>query len=602
MLKKARLSLITCLLLAFAILAVRFISTPYRALSWDVFGYYLYLPANFIFHDPGLTDHAWLDKLIDQYEPTATLYQLVEGSDGNRIIKYTSGLALLYAPFFFAAHWLAPLMGYPADGFSLPYQLILSFGGILWAIAGLLIFRKLLLQFFDDKITAITMLLIVAGTNYFQLASLDGTLLSHNFLFTFYALLLLATFNWHKKPTWKSAFLIGISCGFIALIRPSEGICILIPLLWNTGTKKALQNKISQIRRYPPHVAVALIAAIAIGSIQLFYWKKYSGEWLFYSYNNPGEGFRFFPPYLPEFLFSFRKGWFIYTPLMIFAAAGFYHLYRKNRAILPALLLFFLLDLWIISAWSCWWYAGGSFSARAIVPAYVVLAIPLGFLISDIARSKLRWVAVIAGVFLVIFNLFQSWQFQKGIIDKERMTRAYYMSIFGKTLINRDNLDKLLLVSRNTVNKDSLKYPERYTSKIIFGSDTIKSADTSNALRLDSNNAFAAGPDISYDKLTNADHVWIRVSVEILLPKGYTGRSPLLVSAFHFHGQAYKYYSEALAETGSEAATWQKISYWYLSPEVRTKKDNLKVYVWHREMAPVFVRNLKVVAYEPKSE
>ena len=598
MLKKIRLSIILSLLLALALITVRSVSTPYRALTWDVFGYYLYLPANFIYHDPGLAEAAWLDNIMDQYEPSATLYQLVDGNNGNRIIKYTSGLALLYAPFFFIAHWLAPVLGYAADGFSLPYQLILSLGGILWAIAGLFIFRKLLLKFFDDTITAILLLLTIAGTNYFQLAALDGTLLSHNFLFTLYALLLLETINWHQKPNWRSAGVVGLSYGLIVLIRPSEAVSIFIPLMWNVGTKVAFKQKISSIRKFPLHLVLAVFVAIIIGSLQLYYWKKLSGEWLFYSYNNPGEGFRFFPPYLAEFLFSFRKGWFIYTPVMIFAVAGFYNLYRNNKSILPAILIFFLLNLWIISAWSCWWYAGGSFSARAIVPAYVLLSIPLGYLIRDVYVKKWRWPVLIAGFAFVLLNLFQSWQFQKGIIDKERMSRPYYFAVFGRTEVDKDKLDKLLLVERNTINKDSLKHPDWYTSKIIFGSDTISVADTTNAIRLDGNNPYAAGPDIPYHQLTKNDHVWIRAGVEVFLPEGYAGSPPLLVSAFHYKGKAYKYYSEAIPDSSLKTGYWQKLSYWYLSPEVRTKEDNLKVYVWQRESTPVFVRNLMVEAFE----
>jgi len=125
MFQKRRLSVYVVILLAVSLVVFRSISLPTRALSWDVFGYYLYLPATFIYDDPGLENPEWMDEVMEKYQPSATLYQLVDGVEGKKVIKYTSGLALLYSPFFLIAHWIAPAMGYPADGFSLPSQLIL---------------------------------------------------------------------------------------------------------------------------------------------------------------------------------------------------------------------------------------------------------------------------------------------------------------------------------------------------------------------------------------------------------------------------------------------------------------------------------------------
>ncbi|NTW25331.1 MAG: hypothetical protein HGA37_11555, partial [Lentimicrobium sp.] len=510
--------------------------------------------------------------------------------------------ALLYAPFFFTAHWIAPVLGYPADGFSLPYQLILSLGGILWAIAGIFILRRILLIYFNDRISAIGLILIIAGTNFFHLAALDGTLLSHNTLFTLYALLLLLTIQWHKKPTAVRAIFIGLLCGLITLVRASEIICFIVPLLWNTGTRESLMQKTALIRKHPIQVGLAVFAMIVVGSLQLYYWKSVTGKLIFYAYDNPGEGFRFFPPYLADFLFSFRKGWLIYTPLMLAALAGFYTLYRRHREMLPAILVFFILDLWIISSWSCWWYAGGSFSARAIVPAYVLLALPLASLVNEIAGTKWRWPALAVAIILLMLNLFQSWQFKTGIIDKERMTREYYFAVFGKTSVDKAKLDELLLVERSAESTESPAHIERYTGKTIFGSEPLAYSDTTNAIRLDGNNAFAPGPDLPYNQLTDADHVWIRTSVEVFMPSGYTGKSPLLISAFHYKGKAYKYRGIPVNEGDMKPGSWQKITYWYLSPEVRTPDDNLKVYVWHRETMPVFVRNLKVEVFELKKD
>ena len=578
----------------------RGIAWPTKSLTWDVFGYYLYLPATIIHDDPGLKDAGWLDEVMDTYAPSSTLYQLVSGDDGNRVIKYTSGLALLYSPFFFAAHWLAPVLGYPPDGFSLPYQLILSLGGIIWAIFGLIMLRKVLLRLFDDKITSFTLLGIVLGTNYFQLAAFDGTLLSHNYLFTLYALLFFTTIRWHERPSYTKAFLLGLTCGLIALIRPSEIICVLIPLLWNAGSWRQFTFRFKVIKINLYYVLAFMVPALLVGSIQLWYWKSVSGEWLFYSYDNPGEGFRFFPPYIIDFLFSFRKGWLVYTPLMLFAFAGFYTLYQRHRAWFPALLVFVLLDLWIASSWSCWWYAGGSFSARAMLPAYVLLAVPLASLIEVVAEKRWKWIAAGAALFIIVINLFQTWQFEIGIMDKDRMTRDYYWAIFGKTKIDHVKLDNLLLVERSNETKEVFTDFDRYSKRLVFETPFQSNDDTAQALKLSGSNAFLSGPDFTYPQITSNDHAWIYAQVECFIPESFEGDAPLLVASFHHQNQAYKYRAEPLFVDSTSRGHWNSIHLWYLTPEVRNKEDNLKVYIWNRASSTIYLRNFTVDVWEIK--
>lgn len=211
-------SLIVAIILSLSILTVRFTQKRADVLTWDVFGYYLYLPAHFIYDDPHLTDHKWLDNITENYTTSPTLYQLVDMNDGKRMIKYSSGMALLYSPFFFIAHGIAPLTGYPADGFSFPYQLLILIGSTLWSIAGIFLLLSLLRKFFSELVATIALILVGAGTNYFQIAAIDGTLLTHNYLFTLYIWLILSTVNWHRNPTFKQAISIGISGGLISLV------------------------------------------------------------------------------------------------------------------------------------------------------------------------------------------------------------------------------------------------------------------------------------------------------------------------------------------------------------------------------------------------
>jgi hypothetical protein len=58
-------------------------------ISYDVSGYYMYLPAVFIYED--LKEVKFLDEVIAQYRPTADPYQVFTHESGNKVMKYSIG-------------------------------------------------------------------------------------------------------------------------------------------------------------------------------------------------------------------------------------------------------------------------------------------------------------------------------------------------------------------------------------------------------------------------------------------------------------------------------------------------------------------------------
>lgn len=592
-------SLLTVLLCCAALLTLRISAPPQKALTWDVFGYYLYLPATFIHHDLALEDHAWLDEVMERYEPSATLYQLVDGPEGKRVIKYSAGMAVLYAPFFFIAHLSAPLLGYPADGFSPPYQYIIAFGCLLYALLGLFVLRKVLLHFFSDGWAAALIALIVLGTNYLQLTAWDGTLLSHTPLFLLYGLLLWATIEWHERPRVRTALLLGTMAGLITLVRPSEGICLLIPLLWLNAGPDGWKRKWELLKRHFGQVALAAVVFIVAASPQLFYWHAVTGDWIFYSYVNPGEGFDFFPPHIKDFLFSFRKGWLLYTPLMALALLGIPLLWWKRREGFWAVLIFLLANLWVISAWSCWWYAGGSFSSRSLVPAYVVLAIPLGVCLQAIfQRKNWRWPLRIALGLLVLLNLFQTWQWNEGILPKDRITKAYYGAIFGRTVIP-NGADTLLMVERETSSGEHFTDEARYTAHELCHFTFDDQQDSSFLFTPEV--PWTPGPDVTFSELTKQDHAWLRASARLWVGDSLpSAPTPVMVMTFHHKGETYQYRTGEWKIPPGTRNAWVSMTMDYLTPEVRSPMDNLKVYVWNEHGGPWRVDDLKVEVWERK--
>ena len=237
-LPRSLLSLLICWALLFSALFFYFPKWKNNfteaTISWDVSGYYYYLPAAFIYKD--LKHLAFKDQIQQQYRPSGDFQQAFIHTNGNYVFKYSCGQALLYTPFFFIAHAYASMSDqFPADGFSLPYQFMISFGSLLVAFLGLWVLRKVLLKFFSDQTTALTLILLVFGTNYLEYASITGAM-NHNYLFTLYCFLLALTIGFYEKPSALKAAGIGLVVGFAALVRPTELISALIPILWGLKT------------------------------------------------------------------------------------------------------------------------------------------------------------------------------------------------------------------------------------------------------------------------------------------------------------------------------------------------------------------------------
>ena len=131
------------------------------------------------------------------------------------------------------------------------------------------------------------------------------------------------------------------------------------------------------------------------------YWKLQTGQYLYYSYPDD-QGFFFSNPQIWNNLFSWRKGWLLYTPVMIFALAGIPLLWKQNRKFFVPVLLFVVVIIYVTSSWWDWWYGGG-FGIRPYIDLYGVMAIPMAaFLTWAFAIKKLYYKLAIFTLFILI--------------------------------------------------------------------------------------------------------------------------------------------------------------------------------------------------------
>ncbi len=393
-------------------------------IKWDVISYYSYLPAAFIYHDLFLDFAEDPDFINDEkfwYQETET---------GNKVIITSMGMAYLYSPFFFLAHLLAPAFDNPRDGFHPIYQFFLVFSTLFYLAIGFFCLWKLLSRYFPSWVITLTIIVVGVGTNLYYYGTREAAF-SHAFSFSLINALLLVLSGWYDRPEWKRSLLLGFLYGLVVLVRPSN-VLLLIPILfWEVGSSGDLRQRLRLFRNSVP-LFLLMIAAFLLPWIpQFIYWHAVSGKFIYNSYSGVGSAFYFGNPHILDFLISYRKGWFLYTPVMLVAVLGFIPLYRMRRGIFYPLLIYLVVTVYVLSSWWSWWY-GGSFGMRSMIDFYGVLAIPLAALIfaaKDQFLSR-RIMLASALTFLVFLNIFQTYQYTKGLIHYVAMTRKSYWTIF----------------------------------------------------------------------------------------------------------------------------------------------------------------------------
>lgn len=589
---------------------------PANILSYDVFGYYLYLPMGFNYNDLTIHNYSTIDTILNTYHSSDTFYQAYKLENGNWVMKYSMGMSVMYAPFYFIGHFIAKYFGFSDDGFSKPYQLSILYGCLIYTIIGLYYFKKILAEFFTQKNAAIVFVLIVFGTNYFFHVSIHGQgAMTHNVLFSLYAFVLWYTIKWYQNFKLKYLFFVGLGIGLMTLIRPTEIIALIIPLLYKVTSISSFKERCVLVLK--THNIQFFILFTLVGvllSYQLVYFKILTGTFLFNSYEaiNPGEGFEFSHPYILEVLFSFRKGWFIYTPIMLLALVGFIYLYKNKREFFFPAMIYFLINLYIISSWSCWWYAG-SFSSRALIPSYVLMAIPLGYLLVKVLSGKFKMAMYSVLILIVCLNLFQSWQVKAGILDTTNMSRAYYKSVFFQTSQPTEEQRKLLLVNKFSTISETFTKEDSLTHVLGFSKEesfetiekkenyTIDTLVHSGKQAILTSETYEFGPaiDLSYETITDKSYTWIKASIWF-----YTTHNPdeldggLNVNMSH-EDHAFKYRETKMSGKGFKANQWNKIEFYYMTPDIRSTKDKVKLFFWNRSKHPVFVDDLKLESFEP---
>jgi len=406
-------------------LQVKLYNNPEAIINNDVIIYYQVLPAVFVEHD---LKFSFLDKPVNY----PNYYWVTQLKNGNRVNKFSLGMAYMYMPFFVPLHYSLVALGIPAHGFTFQYKIALLLASVFYTLLALIMLRKMLLQRFSDSVVAITLLVLALGTNLFYYATIEAPM-SHAFSFFLITSVIYFSDLFFKKPGIWLALLIGLAVGLTALVRPTNVLVAIIPLLWGVSGTKQFQARLLFWLKNWKYVLLALAGFILIWTPQVLYWKYITGQFYYNGYGDDGIMFNFTNPQIVNTLFSYRKGWLVYTPVMSFALLGFIFLKKYYKESFLVLMIYFSVCLYVLTSWWLWWYGGG-YGSRAFVDLYGVLAFPLASMVAYLYEKRNRIVkgaVVFVFVVFIAHNLFQVRQVFFGAIHYMNMTKEAYWESFG---------------------------------------------------------------------------------------------------------------------------------------------------------------------------
>lgn len=433
---KSQPSVAVIILIFFCIIEIHFNLKKwesYNVIRWDVLNYYGYLPATFIEKDL---------KLLST-ENADLKYSYVTTPAGQHVIKTSMGMAVMYAPFFGIAHLLSSPLSYSPNGYSKIYQLLICFSGLFYLMFGLSYLRKILLQYYSEKITAWSIFFIFFGTNLLYYSSVESAM-SHAYTFSLFSGFLYYVIAYFKKPNKKYSIYLGLFFGLMLLIRPINILLIVVLFLFDIRSIGDIKERVIFFIKNYSHIILFSVISFAVLLPQLLYWKYVTGNFLFFSYIN--ERFYFDNPHIINCLIGFRKGWFIYTPILFFAFIGLFFIKKQaSRVFKNTLIILIPLYFYIVSSWWCWWY-GGSFGLRPMIDIYPLMCISIAALLMQLEQIKkqTRQIVFTGLLFLVLLNLVQTYQYKRFVIHYDSMTAKAYLNAFGK--IESSDTDSTLLV------------------------------------------------------------------------------------------------------------------------------------------------------------
>ena len=566
-----------------------------RIINSDGKGYYAYLPAIFIYHD---LQFRFVEQYEYQYYPSnKSVFKEFRQDDGGHVVnKYFPGLAIIWLPFFLFGHFMALLEIFPQDGYSLPYQYAIAFSAFLFLWLGAKWLMKLLKCFGADAGTAAWLTaLVTLGTNLVFYVIVEPSM-THVYSFALITGFLYAGFRFFHdyQPKWFVRTLLSFT--LIFLIRPTNGLLLLmLPFL--AGSFQVMKDSFGKVLSDKKTLLRGVIQVLILISIPVILWILQTGRPFVYSYGE--EKLNFLSPNIFHILFSFNRGWFIYTPVALVSMIGFAGLYRANKFRAAWLMAFLVVFIYTLSCWWVWYYASKC-GQRVFIDIYPVVALLLLFLWQMIKRPLLRLVFAGIMVLLVAFNMMQFYQHARWIFAPYTITGEIYsdcMFSFSrktKVYLPEEGIVKIKS-SMNDMEKDyghGWMNPRTLNDTVYHGGHWSSKADRKIP--------YSAGLETATDSLFSTANRIIRIKAYVFSPKEITEGT--LVVDYQNQGKSLSY-NQFILDEFVPADIWTPIEVAFYVPVKFPKTGSVKIYFFNPSpIYKLYVDDLKIDFISMKDE
>ncbi|OGG15103.1 hypothetical protein A2773_04395 [Candidatus Gottesmanbacteria bacterium RIFCSPHIGHO2_01_FULL_39_10] len=364
---------------------------------------------------------------------------------GNLPNHWSIGPGLLWLPFIFIGDFLVKIINlfggnFTHDGFSLPYEIAVGIGNILYGFLGLFFLSKWLSNYFPRRIVIAAILSIYLATSLLYYISFEPNL-SHGISFFIVSLFLYIWQKTLKSKTYLNYAMLGIVCGLAAIIRHYDVVLILIPIA------QILHHIIFIKKRYDIYIQylIILIAFFLVGiTPQLLSQKIIYGNFLYQPYILEGnaQALSLKNNFVLSTLFSLKRGLFFWSPILLISIVGWVIGYKKYSKICFIFLFIFLTQWMVIGHWSAALSAG--FGARMYISIYPLFAFGLALLFQKIKNTKFITIII---VLFTTWNLLLLNQF---FVDKRLLEGQLSLSqIIEGQITNLPKIPKKLFFSRD---------------------------------------------------------------------------------------------------------------------------------------------------------
>jgi hypothetical protein len=380
----------------------------------DGLGYYAWLRS-------ALVDGDWsFDNEFDEHNPLGDFVPPADARTeiGRRANPWSVGPACVWATTIVPGHLflkLAEEIGCPwqADGYSLPYQLVVGATTLLTSWLGLAFLYGIGRHFASPRRAALVAGVLTLGTPIVYYSALEGSM-AHGV-----GCAVVAGLVWYWLKTYGSLglgrwFVLGALVGCAVLVRWQLITLAAVPAAEACFACAAPGG--SRVR------SVALLALAGVGAVvafapQLVAWHVVYGRWLpgpiAVSHNWLGPAWR-------QVLFAEDRGLFYWTPVaLVGLGAALVCAWRQRRGPALGLVVAFVLQVYALaSLWGTGVYLGAAFGFRHLTESLVLLAPGLAYVVGQMPRRAFPWACALGGLF-VFWNLVLVCEYRYGLLPAD---------------------------------------------------------------------------------------------------------------------------------------------------------------------------------------